>query len=157
ELGTDQASGARDALAEDAVAVAVLPAADPDDDEPSAAGGDLREALIARRVRADPELPARARARGVVTLTVDAPARAVLCVALPDVEEAAVALVHRDGRALLISDREGVGAKRRADGRERGVDALPDDGVAGEVLQGALPDDDEIAGVVDVDGGQRLI
>src|SRR5262249_19762233 len=141
-----------EALREDAVSVAVLAGALPDDDEIAARiDRQLRKDLVSRRVRVDLELASQLGPGGVEALTEDAVAGPVAAVVLPHDDEASRS-VSGDPRVLLEAGQVRVHLELRTDLGARRVEALSDD----SQLKAALPDGDEFTGVVERDGGVVL-
>src|SRR5581483_4691828 len=93
----------------------------------------------------DAELAALGDAGGAVALGVDAPAAAVLSVALPGDDEVAGAVHGHRGRQLVVGGRA-VDAELAALGDAGGAVALRVDAPAAAVLVLALPGHDEVAG-----------
>src|SRR5262249_11267985 len=146
----------RVALGEDTPAAAVLVVALPGDEE--IAGGVHRDGgvhLVVLGGGADAELAALGHTRGIVALGVNAPAVAVLLLALPGNDEIAAG-VHCDSRVELVMVGGGVNAELAADRVAGGVVALGVDTPAVAVLVLARPDHHEISGRICRNGVARL-
>ena len=127
-------------------------------DHEAAAGqpGDGWLVLAAGRGFVDEEFAAHLGASGVEDLRVHAGAGAVLVVAAPGDDEAAVGQQGHRG-LVLVADRGGVDDEGVAEGAGGGVVQPAEDAQAGAVVAaGVLPDDDEVAVGIGRHVGQLL-